>query len=345
VFQGLFRAAHESLLEHKPEVLHTICDADFVTDSVTMVKLFKVASEVYRQGSRITTEIRLDLFVQVVNGKVFMRAFQSPRGHFRTDAIGQFVPPRFGFCDRMKEMDAQCFKRATTYKIRTTGPCAIPPYSILILDDNLLEVMQPGVQGDCVALRSCQHHGATTEHAVPVVIQDNHMPLVRLIKDGVGKTWSEILPRACFAGCDKVSVGRFGADLSKGFWETARPTPSHLFRVGLQSWEKAHFGQFWSLANLLQWIHIKAQGLASTHGRDTNFRVTLKATSFEQHDGANVPVYSLITERENTKERLVSMKDVDTLCRWMTEPGWRYPSEEHPPPYAPVAHPPPAHAD
>jgi len=48
MFRGLFCAAHVRLLEHKPEALLAICDADFITGSATMVQLFKVASEVYR---------------------------------------------------------------------------------------------------------------------------------------------------------------------------------------------------------------------------------------------------------------------------------------------------------
>ena len=343
MFRGLFRAAHESLLEHKPEVLLAICDADFITDSATMVQLFKVASEVYCQGPRVKTELHLDLSVQVVKGKVFMQASRPPDGGFKTDATGQFIPPRFGLCGRMKAMGAQCFKRVTAYKLRTEGQSVIPPYSILIQDDNLLEVLLPEMTRDCVALRSCQHHGAIAEHAVPVILQNNPGPLVSFPQVGSGKWWPEIMPRAYFASCDNVCLGRYGANLSKGFWEyLIYRGASRVFR---EAWAKQYSGELWSLANLLQWIHIKAQGYASTGGRDTQFRIQLKATSFEQHGGVSIPVYDLVTESLYTLERLVSEKDVDTFCRWMTEPGWRSPSAEQPPPYAPVAHPPPAHAD
>jgi hypothetical protein len=355
MFGGLFRAAHESLLEYEPDLQHTILDANFITDSATMVQLFKVASEVHHQGPRVTTELHLDLFVHVFHGKIFMKASRPPNGRFKTDATGQFVPPRFGFCDRMKKMDAQCFKRATTYKIRTTGDTVIPPYRILILDDNLVEVLfRPWLQLDCEASGDC-NHGHLVSHAVPIVIQDYHGPLVSLAELGTKKAWSEILPRVCFAGCEAFCLVRFGADLSNGFWETAGE--SNIFPAASQSWRRHHSGELWSLANLLQWIHIKAQGYELTGGRDAQFRVQLKVTSFEQYRGSSIPVYNLVTERLNTGERLVSEKDVAMLWRWMTEPRWSFPPEEHwhsadsdyipdhTPFHTPIDYPPPPYAN
>ncbi|EAQ87204.1 predicted protein [Chaetomium globosum CBS 148.51] len=323
MFRGLFRAGHESLLEYKPEVLLTICNADFVTDSVTMVQLFNVAGDVYRQMPRPTTALHLNLFVHVVHGKVFMKASGPRCGRFRTEATGHSVPPRFGLCDRMKEMNAQCFKRVTAYKLRTAGESVIPPYTIVIQDDNLMEAMKSEEQLDCVALRSCRHHGATINHAVQIVVQDNHGSL---------SNPSEAA----------ICLSRFGADLSKGFWESSA---AQVYPGALISWRQKQSGELWSLANLLQWIQTKAKRHASAHGSDTRFTVQVKATSCEQDGELLVPIYSLVTEAVSTDERLVSEKDVDTLSRWMTEPGFRYRPDESPPPYAPVAYPPPPYAN
>ncbi|KAH6632754.1 hypothetical protein F5144DRAFT_548664 [Chaetomium tenue] len=342
MFRGLFRAGHESLLEYKPEVLLTICDADFVTDSVTMVQLFNVAGDVYRQTPRPTTAMHLDLFVHVVHGKVFMKASGPRCGRFRTEATGHLVPPRFGLCGRMREINAQCFKRVTAYKLRTAGESVIPPYTILIQDDNLLEAMKPEEQLDCVALRSCRHHGATINHAIPIVVQDSHGLLGNASEAALRKSWSEFMPRIYFAGCQWISLSRFGADLSKGFWETSA---NQVYPEALISWRQKQSGELWSLANLLQWIQTKAKRHASAYGSDTRFTVQLKATSYEQYGGLLVPDYNLITEAVFTEERLVSEKDVDTLSRWMTEPGFRHLSEEFPPPYTPVAYPPPEYAN
>ncbi|KAK3293927.1 uncharacterized protein B0H64DRAFT_175674 [Chaetomium fimeti] len=320
MFQGLFRAAHKNLLEHKFDVFRSICAADFVTDSATMVQLFTVASEVYRQTPRVTTELHLDLFVHVINGKVFMKASHPPYGHFRRDATGQLVPPRFGFCERIRSMNAQCFKRATTYKIQTSGGSVITPFNILIQDDHLSEVLRPGVQPGCVSHRSCQYHGATNQHAISIVPQGYRGSLIDFWnKEG----WTEILPRVYFAGCEEVLLGRFGVDLKKGFWDSAGP--SHVPPMFSQSWGQCHPGELWSLAILLEWIHIRAEDRTSTYGRDTQFTVRLKPTSSKQYGGAIVPVYDIVAEKSETGERLVSEKDVETLCRWMTEPGSPYP--------------------
>ncbi|KAH6855665.1 hypothetical protein B0I37DRAFT_350821 [Chaetomium sp. MPI-CAGE-AT-0009] len=226
MFRGLFRAAHESLFEHKPEVFLSICAADFVTDSNTMVQLFKVATEVYRQTPRVATPIHLDLCVQVVNGKVFMKASHPPYGRFRRDATGQLVPPRLGLCARIRSMNAQCFKRATTYKLRTAGASVIPPYSILVQDDHLLEALRPGVQTGCEPHRSCQYHGATDQHAVPVVIQSNDQSLFEAEK---AQRWSEVLPKVYFSGCEQSFVGRFGVNPENGFWHPVGPV--HVTRA------------------------------------------------------------------------------------------------------------------
>lgn len=346
MFRGLLRAAQENMIEYKPEALLSICDADFITDSVTMVQLFRVAGEVFRQEPVVTTNLlHLDLLAQVVSGKVFMKASCPPSGRrFKADATGQFVPPRFGLCDRMKEMNAQSFKRVTAYKLRTTGEHVVPPYGILIQDDDLLEVMEPGLQLDCVALGSCRH-GDTAQHAVPIVIQDNHGPLVSLGDLGSRKASSEIYPRVYFAGCEKFCLSRFGADVNKGFCEFTGP--GYVFPAALQFWAKEKSGDLWRLANLLRWIHERAKGYASICERDARFRVQLQATSSVEHNGGIIPVYSLTTDRLDTEERLVSEKDVTTLHRWMTGPGVRYPQapEEGPPPYGPVAYPPPPYAN
>jgi hypothetical protein len=207
----MITAAQRLRITGSLDLSRTLARADFITDSLTMTLLFKIAEATCLatpQGVPAGPMPQLTILSQYVHGKVFMKALgpTDDAGPVKKTGAGQPFPPQYNFCERMKLAHPQTFQRVTEYGLnyRSDSSPADPGVLNIVIHD--VDLAEPTPSASCLSQGCAGHHGYEYRHAVPFVAPRAHDTEIgeQAVLDR--HMTSDILPRAYFAGCYHVVV-------------------------------------------------------------------------------------------------------------------------------------------
>ena len=330
-FHDLLVAAVDLRARGNSSLAEAICDAELVTDSLSMVQLFQLANLVetiplntdnlnyppWSLAYQYTPQITTSFVVQHVNGKMFLRAYRHPvtSSFVKTDAAGDIVPPRYRFCPAGEGHGAQSFKRVSTFRLSNRRPGHghdLMGCNILIQDCHLVA---PGPWSIATPCQSdiCVGHGGTDQHAVPMAVQG-------AVSDRPRGVWASIdygrmMPRLYFANCMRAALfthRHFPQQQGESPGFEGRPIIQAVTYQALEKWQRQVNGILQCLVLLLDVIREETRDLAAGH--DTVVGAHVVALPEVADNGDAHYVHALRIGPLLDSELLVSMADSRTVA-------------------------------
>ncbi|KAK4158294.1 hypothetical protein C8A00DRAFT_10943, partial [Chaetomidium leptoderma] len=296
LFRGLFLAAHGYRSLSKLDLSRALCDADFITDSVSMTQLYAIAVAACHGIPPDTPVPALKLVAHHLHGKIFMKAYHPPSPGIKKDATGRDVPPRYRFCERMDAAEAQSFTRATWYRLKHGPGQDGLIYNMVIQDGHLTEPVPRRHPYKCVD--GCIHHGKFLSHAVPIMgkaAENDHHP-----------------PPSLGILHQRQSMPIAEAPLNFRNNKSKEISPQCQ-----EVWATSKKRELCALAAILRLIQTETQALAADRGDGIQVLVDLQRTSdtilSARLGGGMAAEHELVFEELVTEKKLVSKEDSVTL--------------------------------